>query len=291
MFGIEDLLIAAAGGGKAPDAALRPEVDVLAIGRFDGLAGIVLRPEGLRIASCRRGLPDLAARLEVDPLAIVRKGGVPGVEQDAGRLIPRRRGEGEDLLAVIAGGVEEERFAVGRPAQAADALVLEVGDLHAIVATGIADVDLVAAGWIADVGDPRTVGRPHGVDLAPGGAEERALFDGIGGTERGEPDGGRRGTVGVNQAIASNGWIVGLVARDGGIARAAAGCGYAPEPPPADAMAGVEQVLSVAAPGDAANAASVESEAAQAATRGVAQIDIGAVVGRVAHERDAGPGG
>src|ERR1035441_3109062 len=173
MFGIEGLLIVAAGGGKAPYAAVRPEVEVLAIGRFDRLFGVVLRPEGLRIGAGGRGLPDLAARLEVDPFAIVRKGGVPGIEQDAGRPIPGRGGEGEDLLAVIAGGVEEERLAVGRPAQAADALVLELGDLHAIVAGGIADVDLVAAGWIADVGDPGAVGRPHGGDLAPGGAEGR----------------------------------------------------------------------------------------------------------------------
>src|ERR1019366_3632967 len=215
MFGIESLLIVAAGGGNAPEAAVRSQVEVLSIGRFDGLVGAVLGRQGLRIASGRSGLPDLAARLEVDPFAIVRKGGVSGIEQDAGRLIPGRGGEGEDLLAVIAGGVEEERFAVGRPAQAADALVLELGDLHAIAARGIADVDLVAAGWIADVGDPRTVGRPHGVDLAPGGAEERTLFDGIAGAQRGEPDGRRRGTVGVSQAIASNGRIVGLVARDG----------------------------------------------------------------------------
>src|ERR1019366_2725399 len=107
VVGNEGLLIVAAGCGKAPESAVRPEVDVLAIDRFGGLFGVVLRPEGLRIGTGWRGLPDLAARLEVDPFTIVRKGGVPGVEQDARRLIPGRRGEGEDLLAVIAGGVEE----------------------------------------------------------------------------------------------------------------------------------------------------------------------------------------
>src|ERR1039457_5728982 len=101
MFGIEGLLIVAAGGGNAPDAAVRSEVDVLAIGRFDGLFGAVLGRQGFRIASGRSRPPDLAARLEVDPFAIVRKGGVSGIEQDAGRLIPGRGGEGEDLLAVI----------------------------------------------------------------------------------------------------------------------------------------------------------------------------------------------
>src|ERR1019366_10281551 len=46
VFGIEGLLVVAAGGGKAADAAVRPEVDVLAIDRFGGLFGVVLRPEG-----------------------------------------------------------------------------------------------------------------------------------------------------------------------------------------------------------------------------------------------------
>src|ERR1035437_9687784 len=77
MFGVEGLLIAAAGGGNAPDAAVRPEVDVLTIGRFDGLFGADLGREGLRIGAGWRGLPDLAARLEVDPFAIVREGRVP----------------------------------------------------------------------------------------------------------------------------------------------------------------------------------------------------------------------
>src|SRR5450759_2531497 len=240
----EGLLFVSARGGNAPDAAARTEVDVLAVRRFDGLAGAALLRDGLRIAAGSRRLPDLAARLEVDPFAIVRKGRVPGIEQDARRLIAGRGGHGEDLLAVIAGRVEDQRLAVGRP---------------------------------------------HGVDLAAGGADERALFHGIARPERGAPDGGHRGTIRVSQAIASDGRIVSLLARDDGVARAAAVGGHAPEAPAADAIAGVEQILAVAGPGDAADGAIVEGQAAHACARGVAQKNIGALVLRVPYEREADP--
>src|SRR6185369_8970286 len=92
----EGLFFVAAGGGDAPDAAARAEVNVLSVGRFDGLAGASLLYDGLGIAAGRRGLPDLAARLEVDPFAIVGIGRVSGVEQDALRFTPGRGGYGED---------------------------------------------------------------------------------------------------------------------------------------------------------------------------------------------------
>src|ERR1017187_5931420 len=287
----EGFLFLATSGGNAPDAAARTEVDVLAVGRFDGLAGAILWREALRIAAGHRRLPDLTARLEVDRLAIVRIGRVGGIEQDARRFVPGRGVDGENFPPVIAGGVEEERRTVGRPAQAADARPLELRDLQPIGAVGIADEDFVAGALIADVGDFRAVGRPHGIDLAPRGSDERTLFDGVARAQRGAPDGRHRGTVRVSQAIASDGRIICLRARDGEIARAAAVGGHAPEAPVADAIGGVDQVPAVAHPGDAADGAIVEGQAAYGAAGGVANINIAALVLRVPHERDAAAAG
>src|ERR1035441_7513466 len=286
----EGFLFLATSGGNAPDAAARTEVDVLAVGRFDGLAGAIFWREALRIAAGHRRLPDLTARLEVDRLAIVRIGRVGGIEQDARRFVPGRGMDGENFPPVIAGGVEEERRAVGRPAPAADARPLELRDLQPIGAVGIADEDFVAGALIADVGDFRAVGRPHGIDLAPRGSDERTLFDGVARAQRGAPDGRHRGIVRVSQAIASDGRIVCLRARDGEIARAAAGR-PAPEATVADAIAGVDQVPAVAHPGDAADGAIVEGQAAYGAAGGVANINIAALVLRVPHERDAAAAG
>ena len=105
--------------------------------------------------------------------------------------------------------------------------------------------------------------------------------------ERGAPDGRHRRTVRVRHAIASDRRIVCLFSGDDQIARTAAVNRHAPQPPAADAIAGVEQVLPVASPGDAAYAAIVERQAAHRPARGVAKENIGAVVLRVPHERDA----
>src|SRR5260370_40269152 len=75
------------------------------------------------------------------------------------------------------------------------------------------------------------------------------------------------------------------------MARAGAVRGQGSEASAAEAIAGIEQILAVARPGEAADALIVEGEAAYASAGGVAEVNIGAVVLRMADEGDAAAGG
>src|ERR1035441_10528933 len=165
--------------GDAPDGAAIAKVDVLAVGRLHRLRRAKPLREMHRAAAIDRGLPDLAARrLEVNGLAVVRKGAVDGVDLHVRGFASGCGRHGVEFLAPIAGGVEDEQFAIRGPAQARQVRPVEMRHLDTVAAIGVAEPNFVIAALVGDVGDLFAVGRIAGAGFTAGGANHGMVLAG-----------------------------------------------------------------------------------------------------------------